>query len=230
MWVIGHRGSGANAESELPENTIASVLRAVTEGATMVEIDVQLSADGLAYVMHDDTVDRTTDGTGCVRSLSAAQLDALRADGEPVPTLAALLDATTVALNVELKSNEDARCPATDRTALASAVVDALDAREVIVSSFDLELLLRVRAISDVPLAFLSSRRAGFEVAIERGFAAVHPRFDRVTAQDVERAHAAGLRVHPWTVNDVATMRRLIAMGVDGIVTDHPARLVEVLR
>lgn len=229
MRVIGHRGSGANAESDLPENTIASVLRAVAEGACMVEIDVQLSADGVVYVMHDDTVDRTTDGIGCVRRLSAAELDSLRADGEPVPTLAALLEATSMALNVELKSNEDARCPATDRVALAAAVVAVLDARELIVSSFDLELLLRVRAISGVPLAFLSSKREGFDVAIEQGFAAVHPRFDRVTAEDVERAHLAGLRVNPWTVNDVATMRRLIAMGVDGIVTDHPARLVEVL-
>lgn len=213
----------------MPENTVASALRAVELGATRVEIDVQLSRDGVVHVMHDDTLDRTTTGSGCVAVASSADIALLTADGEPVPTLGAFLSATTMPLNVELKAREDLRCPDTDRSRLASEVAGLLDARDVIVSSFDLALLLEMRALSNVPLAFLGSKPTCVDVAIEHELEAVHPRYDRVDARMVDVAHAAGLKVHPWTVNDVAVMERLIALGVDGIITDYPERLVGLL-
>ena len=233
--VIGHRGSGTNSESSLPENTIASVIQAGVDGADMVEIDVQLSLDGRLYVIHDDTVDRTTDGTGCVADLSASELDALSADGERVPTLEALLAATPLPLNIELKVNEEPSCPETDRFRLAAELlrVLALDPtpREVLITSFDLDQLFSVRGMDDsLPLGLLTTERGGFDTAIAERFDSINPLAAVVRAADVEAAHAAGLRVHPYTVNDEVTMRRLIGFGVDGIITDHPARLVAVQR
>lgn len=226
--VIGHRGTGTNGVSPgPPENTIASFLQGATEGATMVELDVQLDLDGVLYVMHDDTVDRTTDGTGCVASLTSAEMDALDADGESVPTLEAVLAAVDTDLNIEIKVTDDPSCPETDRLNLATELARVLAAdptpREILVSSFDLDQLLAVRGVDDtIRLAFLALDRSGFDTAITEELAAVHPIALGIRADDVERAHAAGVLVNPWTVNDEVDYRRVIATGVDGIITDEP--------
>ena len=229
--VIGHRGSGTNSEGTLPENTIPSVIQAGVDGADMVEVDVQLSLDGSLYVIHDDTLDRTTNGTGCVADLTAAELDALSADGEAIPSLEALLAATPLPLNIEIKVNEEVSCPETDRLRLATELlrVLALDPtpREILITSFDLDQLFSVRGMDDtLPLGLLTTSRDDYDLAVAEGFAAINPLAAIVRAADVEAAHEAGLEVNPYTVNDELTMRRLIGFGVDGIITDHPARLV----
>lgn len=233
--VIGHRGTGTNgASTDVPENTIASFVRAASEGATMVELDVQLNLDGVIYVMHDDTVDRTTDGTGCVAELTSAEMDALDADGESVPTLEAVLAAIETDLNVEIKVTDDPSCPETDRLNVATELARVLAAdptpRDILVSSFDLDQLLAIQGVDDaIPLAFLAVDPSGYDVAIEQELAAVHPIALGIRASDVDRAHEAGVLVNPWTVNDEVEIRRLIAAGVDGIITDEPDVMVTTI-
>lgn len=231
--VIGHRGTGGDVDGNpFPENTLASFQEAVREGATMVELDVQLSQDGVLVVMHDDTVDRTTDGSGCVAELDAAALGMLRAGGEPVPTLEEVFAAVDVDLNVEIKvADEGGRCPGTDRTALAAELARVLGAhageRAIVVSSFDLAQLQAVReADPEVRLALLFIARGDFATAAAEGMDA-HPFVLSAQRAEVEAHRAAGLAVRPYTVNDAATMERLLRLDVDGIVTDEPALLVE---
>ena len=228
--MIGHRGTGSNqADNPFPENTIASFAQAVSEGATMVELDVQLTSDGALVVMHDDTVDRTTGGTGCVADLSLDDIRALSADGEPVPTLEEVFAAVAVGVNVEIKVSDEAGCPATDRPALAAELTRILEGetdRTVVVSSFDLEQLQAVRtAGASAPLAYLFVGLDGFAVALAEGMDA-HPLALSVRAPEVTAHHEAGLAVRPYTVNDAPTMERLLGLGVDGIVTDAPDLLV----
>lgn len=235
MRIIGHRGSGRNGTCGVPENTLASFRRAEREGASMIELDVHLSADGVAYVIHDDTLDRTTDGRGCVGRRTAAELDELTAQGHPLPRLEAVLTAVGIDLNVEIKVTETDGCPAADRVLAAEEVGRVLEGdprrRYVLVSSFDVAQLLAVRAQAPrLPLGLLTTKARGFDVAREHGFDAVHPLASIVDAERLATARAAGLMVHPWTVNDAAQMRQLIHLGVDGIITDYPARLAEVSR
>ncbi len=234
--AVGHRGTGVDSDDNaFPENTIPSFLEAVREGATMVELDVQHSTDAELIVIHDETVDRTTDGTGCVADLTLAELQALDAKGARLPTLSQVFAALDVAINVEIKVHDGDGCPATDRARLGADVAAAVAAdggsRELLVSSFDLDQLLEVRAADDtVKLALLIFGGDGFDVAIDQGFAAVNPLAVGTRPGDVERAQAAGLEVNPWTVNDVLTMHRLAGMGVDRIITDEPGRVPEAMR
>ena len=146
VLVDAHRGTSA----WFPENTLAAFEAAIASGADSVELDVQLSADGVAVVIHDDTVDRTTNGSGAVAQLTAAELGALDAgswkspsfSGEPIPTLEQCLWllAGTARINMELKARD---------LSLAEIAVEAIEQRrlhrQVIVSSFHLELLTAVR-------------------------------------------------------------------------------------
>lgn len=233
--AVGHRGTGTNrGDNAFAENTLPSFLQGVLEGATMVELDVQHSSDGAVVVMHDDTVNRTTSGEGCVAELTLAEIQALDAGGERVPTLQEVFDAVRVGINIEIKVNDDASCPMTDKPRLAADVAALIAAdgggRRVLVSSFDLEQLLALQAVDDtVPLAYLTTGIDGFDVAIDNLFAAVHPLQVSVRRPDVDRAHAAGLEVNPWTVNDELTIRRLAGMGVDRIITDDPAIVLETI-
>ncbi len=229
--VIGHRGTGSDrSDNPFPENTLASFAQAGLEGATMVELDVQLSQDGVLVVMHDDTVDRTTDGTGCVAEQTAAAFGALSAGGEPVPTLEEVFEGTELALNIEIKVSDEDGCPPTDQPALAAELARVLALypdRRVVVSSFDLDQLLAVRETdASIRLAFLFTNPDGFALAREQSMDA-HPLVLAATATEVDAHHAAGLAVRPYTVNDQPSMRRMLTLGVDGIVTDAPDVLVE---
>ncbi len=154
--LCGHRGTGKTVSGNpFPENTLISIQRAIEEGAEMVEFDVLLSADGVPVLMHDDTVDRTTNGSGCVSAMTLAQLrDLWVGEGSDhrdvrIDTLAEVLAAVSIPLNVEVKVS-GAPCPLQERDAYARAVLDVLHAdpvpkRRLLVSSFDPELLAAMR-------------------------------------------------------------------------------------
>jgi glycerophosphoryl diester phosphodiesterase len=230
MLRIGHRGAAAVA----PENTIASFRRAVALGAQAVELDVQRTRDGHLIVMHDETVDRTTDGIGRVAELDLAWIQRLDAGswkgpefaGERVPTLDEVIDAIAAPtiLFVELKGPA-ALAPGIEEDLLR--VVGRARSR-VRVSSFDHRALARLRELDgDLPLGALFTGLPVDPVALARGCGAtaIHPSFHYVVPDLVAEAHAAGLEVHAWTVNvpeDIAAVR---ALGVDGIFSDHPDRL-----
>lgn len=231
--IFGHRGAIANA----PMNTLAAFQLAVEQGADGVELDVHLCQDEHIVVVHDFTVDKTTDGQGAVKSLTLAQLRALDAGGwfadefagERIPTLDEVFAAFAGKLyfNVELKSR-----PA-DRRDLESAVADCIRRHglidQTLVSSFDTQILQRFRAICpDVMMGYLHGPTISPMVDDLR-HEARHPWHDFIDADYMRWARKAGFLVNAWTVNDVRRIRKLGRLGVNGIITDSPADAISAL-
>ena len=229
--VIGHRG----ASGTRPENTMVAFRRAQELGAHMIELDVQLSRDRDVMVMHDWTLERTTDGRGRVGDKTLAELRRLDAGawfdaeyaGERIPTLREVLDAITLPVNVELKASGD-----DGLEARALDVVREAGAEErVIFSSFDPESLVRLRRLSPSgAIAVLWSRRhlaMALRLAGRVDATALHIRKDAVASSEVRAAVDRGLAVRAWTVNDPGESGRLAAAGVSGVFTDFPERFLQ---
>lgn len=212
-------------------------------GADGVEFDVQLSADGVPVVIHDASVDRTTDGTGRVADLTLDQLKQLDAGshfspafaGERIPSLAEVLEmlAAGLLLDLELKST------AIRDRGLEQAVLDQVAAHgvehRVLISSFNPLSLRRVKRLAPVlPVGLLYGPRAPLgqcSVWLARSLPleAHHPHHTMVTRDSVLRARRRGHRVNTWTVDEPAEMERLIALGADAIITNVPDTLGSVL-
>lgn len=239
---IAHRGASAVA----PPNTLAAFRRAADLGADGVELDVHLCADGVPVVIHDFTVDATTDGSGRVGDMPLAALRELDAGsrfdpafaGERIPTLEEVFAEVggRLLINVELKS-----MPGSDYPGLEAAVAALIRrhglAERVLVSSFNPFALRRFRReMPAVPLGFLYetaplSRAARLVAALIRlQPQAVHPWWGVITPQTVRQAHARGRRVVAWTVDDPAAMARLVKWGVDAIITNYPDRMRPLMR
>lgn len=239
--VMGHRG----AAGLVPENTIASFRAALEAGADVLEMDVHATRDGHVVVLHDATLDRTTDGSGEVRALTLDELRRLdasaRFEAAPghvprpferplrVPTFDEVLAAFPGArLNVEIKQAD----PAIEEAVLA--VLDRHHARSrVLLAAEHAVIARRIRAAAPDVLtgmsaedvyAFLTSqddpayRTPGFALQVPVRFGDM----PIVTPQTVARAHALGMEVHVWTIDDPAEMDELLAMGVDGLITNVP--------
>lgn len=238
--VFGHRGASAYA----PENTLEAFRLALEQGADGFELDVTLSADGVPVVIHDDRVDRTTNGHGLVSGLTLADLKRLDAGysdrfggqfaGARIPTLAEVFEACAAApiINVELKHD---RSPARQ---LAQKVVEVIHAYErsgrVLVSSFRFSSLARVKALDpELPVALLYmlprfGPRLAQCLAGRLPHEAHNPTSLGLSAGDIAWCHRHGLRVNVWTVDDESEMRRLIAEGVDGLIANRPDVAVRV--
>lgn len=228
---IAHRG----ASGHYPENTLAAFAAALETGVAMCELDVHLTRDRIAVVIHDATVDRTTDTKGDVAAMTFTEMR--RADagirfrrrfaGQRIPTLDEVfrLTAGRSSLNIELKG---AGTEATVCQLIRShdAVATAL------VSSFDWAMLARVREIdSHIRLGLLGKDHPQhlLDAASAMQAYAINPNVDMVNAGLCTAAHARGLKLYAWTCDDPRGMRRLIADGVDGIMTNYPDRLRAVL-
>ncbi|MHB1446019.1 MAG: glycerophosphodiester phosphodiesterase [Acidimicrobiales bacterium] len=213
--LLGHRGMGVGPG----ENTLASLADAIRAGADGVECDVRRTADGALALHHDAVVP----GTGPVAGLTVAQLP------EWVPLLEAVLDALAGAqLNLEIKNLPHE--PGYDPQELTARQVARLLAERggqdsVIVSSFSSASLDAVVGVDpDLPTGFLTTadydQEKALARAVERGWSALHPHHRAVTAELVAAAHAQGLAVNTWTVNEPDEARRLAAIGVDAVITD----------
>ncbi|MCC7362920.1 MAG: glycerophosphodiester phosphodiesterase [Dehalococcoidia bacterium] len=231
-FVIGH----AAAAGEAPANTLAGVRAALDAGAEAMEIDVLLSADGVPVLMHDTRVDRTTNLTGSVRDFTLAQLRAADAGGgELVPTLAEVLELVAGRLTVmcELKATPGA--PEWDERLVdaALAVVRACEAQAwSAVHSFNPAMVARARAAEPrVSAAIISGPIFGEDVerlimgTLKRGGQAISVEHHVVTRELVVAAKRRQLCVWTWTADEPADWERLIAAGVDGIITNMPHRL-----
>ena len=228
--VIAHRGASGTA----PENTLAAFRRAEALGADMVELDVQLTRDGAVVVLHDDSLERTTDGRGLVAEHDCAMLAGLDAGtwfspsfrGERIPTLAAVLAACPLAVNVELKA------PGTEVLAeRAIAVVRQAGALDrVVFSSFQPSLLEAVRAREpNATLAVLwnwGPIHDALRLSERVGARAVHIRKDLVTTRAGALAAQSRVELRAWTVNDAGEGDRLVSLGVAGLFTDFPERFL----
>jgi glycerophosphoryl diester phosphodiesterase len=228
--VFAHRGGSALA----PENTMAAFANGLALGADGLELDVHLSRDGVVVVNHDDTVDRTTGGHGAVAALEARELASLE-----VPALADVLsEYRDVRVIVEMKAN---------RPELASAVVDAVRRADAVdrvcLGSFGQRVLDAARALEPA-IATSASREevrwalyrswvrrpsygapyGGFQVPERAGTTRV------MSERFVDVAHIADLGVQVWTIDDEKDARRLLAWGVDALITDRPDIMVRVVR
>jgi len=222
--IIGHRGASADA----PENTLAAFRLARAQGADGIEFDVQLSADGWPVVMHDDDVARTTDGEGLVTDMKLADLKALSlADGQKVPTLAEVFEemGPDFLYNVELK---DFRLRDSGlATAVAACVRQFGYYKQVLATSFSPLTVRRARQTlapeTGVGLIrYQQQMKAGhwlFEGVAD------HPHYSLVDAAYMTWANENKLRVHVWTVDDPDEARRLVDLGVHGLITNKPGFL-----
>jgi glycerophosphoryl diester phosphodiesterase len=225
--LIGHRG----ASGEYPENTLWAFDRALEEGADALELDVRLSADGVPVVIHDATLDRTTDGAGPVRDLSLVALRTLDAGaGERVPTLEEVLDrypATPLILEVKAaEAGEPVARLLHSQGASGRVLVGSFEAAAL--RPFGAEPFVRAASRGETAWFWIASRLR--QAPLRSGYRAFtvpeyHRRLHVVDSSFVTAARRRGLPVHVWTVNEVATARRLRGLGVSGVITDFPARL-----
>ena len=222
--IIGHRGASADA----PENSPAAFDLALQQGADGIEFDVTLSADGVPVIIHDDTVDRTSDGTGEVRQMTAAALKRLSLGrGQTIPTLDELFEqlGTRTLYNLELKGMGVAD------TGLEAAVARRIVAHgvqdHILVSSFNPFMLRRIRRLlpAGVPLGFLRERHSTRFGCRFTHAQADHPLHSLVDADHMAWATANNYRVNVWTVDDPVEARRLVGLGIHGIITNKPGYL-----
>lgn len=229
--VFAHRGASAHA----PENTLASFELAARQGAPAIEFDVKLSSDRQVVIIHDQTLDRTTNGAGSVTSKPLAALRELDAGswfspefhGEKIPTLDEVFEAVgkKVLINVELTNYAT---PFDGLVYEVAALIKkhGLQERIIFSSFFFTNLVIAGRLLPEVSRGqLILEGSAGWWQRAAAGWMSLnaeHPYLTDVNAELVKKLHARGRRVHVWTVNDPEDMRRLRALGVDGIFTDDP--------
>lgn len=221
MRYTGHRG----AMGYMPENTLASFRRAVREGVDEVELDLRLSKDHALVVVHDATVDRTTDGTGVVADLTVADLRGLDAgDGEQIPTFGEVLDAITGRIFAEVKAPEVVE-PLLDLFRRRPSLRERVD-----VIGFDVDAVGSVRRSAPaVRVALLSATgsRDLVDTAHEMGAVRVGVGWDGTSNELIEYAHSLGLEYGVWPAPTRAHIERALAMGADEITTDYPCLIAE---
>jgi glycerophosphoryl diester phosphodiesterase len=237
--IFGHRGACAHA----PENTLASFELALAHGADAIELDAKLTADRQVVVIHDQTVERTTNGQGRVNQLKLEEIRRLDAGshfdiafkGEPVPTLEQILTKVSdrTFTNIELTNYAS---PNDELPILVGELVKRLGMQDrVMFSSFHPIPLLRAhRQLPEVPVGLLAG--AGMSGALARSWVgrliphqALHPEVKHTTPSLIQSEHRRGCRVNVWTVNEPDAMRSLFTWDVDGIFTDDPRLARKVL-
>jgi len=228
--LCAHRGAGKLA----PENTLAAFRLGHSHGYRMAEFDVKLSSDGVAFLLHDATLDRTTNAKGRADALTWRELALLDAGswhspayaGEPLATLAGVARwcrANDLAVNIEVKPT-----PGRERETGAAVALDAkalwagADVAPLLSSFSEAALDAAREAAPELPRAWLSEELPGDwrERVMRLGCIALDLKQTLLTQERVDEIHTAGLRVATWTVNDPARARQLIAWGADTVITD----------
>jgi glycerophosphoryl diester phosphodiesterase len=236
VFIIGHRGASGHA----PENTLAAFKKAVALGATFIETDLQLSRDARFVAIHDDTLDRTTNGHGKVHDQTLAALRRFDAGswfgsdyaGERIPTLEEILEFSKkndIVFYLELKPSGSWG----GEHALIGALRESGEVARVVVISFDSTILAGLRKIEPTLMTgvlYDGQLADPLKTAVDVGGRQLVVRGDLVTPAMIVEARKRDLQVVCWTVNHPAHIRLLIAAGVDGIMSDYPDRLVAALK
>jgi len=244
--IIAHRGGAKLA----PENTIAAFKNAINIGVDMIEIDVHLSKDSEVIVIHDDALDRTTNGKGAIKDLTLEEIKKYDAGSwfnttfknEKVSTLAEVLNSINgqAKLLIEIKSGDE-KYPG-----LEKKVVEAIKEKNaldwVVVQSFNENSILRIKEMyPELSTYYLMGnsfnefyddleKKMASNESFEKRFNGVAPRHSLLDADKVKLLHKAGFGVYTYTVNDSEDIQKVIEIGVDGIITDVPDFLKDRLR
>lgn len=222
---IGHRG----AKGLVAENTLESIQKALDIGVDMIEIDVHKCASGELWIIHDFTLDRTTDGSGEIAKRPAEVIRKLKVEGHyKIPLLTEVLELIEgkCSINIELKGLNTAGPVC--KEVQARIATGKWKYEDFIISSFQKNELFKVRQFDEkVPLAVLS--KASVPEAIELGkklnASAIHPSLGIITRDNTKLCRDEGFKVNVWTVNERSDILRMIEFGVDGIISDYPNRL-----
>jgi glycerophosphoryl diester phosphodiesterase len=237
--ILAHRGDLAHA----PENTLPAFSQAIQKGADGVELDAKLTADGHVIVIHDSTVDRTTNGKGKValftldetRKLDAGSWFQAKFAGTQVPLLEEVFETVgkDKLINIELTNYS------TPKDGLTQKVCELIkkhnnQAQIIFSSFFASNLKIAMQILPEIPRGLLAlpgiiglwARSFGFMFG---AYQALHPHISSVSKEQIQRAHRIKRRVHVWTANTPAEILRLKDWGVDGIFTDDPAMAVQTL-
>ena len=225
LLKIGHRGAKGHAL----ENTLISFQKALDLGVDGIELDVHLSADNQIIVIHDETINRTTNGDGFVNQLSLQELKALRiSDIHQIPTLAEVLDLVNqkIVINIELKGKQTAK----PVVALIEKYIATKNwnYNSFLISSFDWNLLQEMQQLNPkIALGVLTAT----DVDLAIGFAqfikakSIHPYFHLLHKENTMLMQQKGFQVFPWTVNEPEDIQKIKSYTVNGIITDFPDRI-----
>jgi glycerophosphoryl diester phosphodiesterase len=240
VMVIAHRGFSGQA----PENTLASFKKAIESGSDMIELDVRLSKDGQVVVVHDNTIDKTTNGRGKVADYTLKELKQFDAgswfapqfSGEQIPTLKEVLESAKgrILVNIEIKNESLGQYAVTDLADRALREVKKAEmADRVIFSSFYPSALARIKERDPrIWVALLYNRSWNYLPEITRGnpFSILNLRNSYLTKDKIAKIHREGMRVNVYTVNSEEEMEQFVGWGIDGIITNHPDRLIKILQ
>lgn len=226
--LIAHRG----ASSFEPENTLKAFKKAIELGADFIEFDVRKTIDEEIVVIHDPGVFRTTHGSGLVKRLTLKKIKSLNAGaGETIPTIKELLEATKgkIGYMCEIKVKgitEEVVKILSENNVLDSTILISFNHKELLKSRNE-HPELKLGAIVPSGIGWITNwffRKKLISTLSEKSFFSVNPLFPLINKKFVERAHKYRLKVFPWTVNSENRMKKLIEMGVDGLLTNHLKR------
>ncbi len=235
---IAHRGFSG----EYPENTMLAFRKALEAGIDGIELDVHLTKDGQAVIIHDEALARTTGAEGCVhdytleelRRFDASQVKPGKFGFEPIPTMEEYLDwvmETPLITNIELKNG------VVWYEGMEQKVIDMIRARhlekKIIFSSFNHESIrLCEKLAPEIERGFLYGCWIldGGSYAKAHGVQYMHPNYLSLTDENTAEIHEKGIGINTWTVNEEADMRRMLKLGVNAVITNFPNRLAAVLR
>lgn len=242
--VIGHRGNSGNA----PANTMEAIRQAIDIGVDMIEIDVRLTKDRIPVLIHNDTVDDTTDGKGLVSEMSYDQIRKLDAGswkdkkykGEKIPSLMEALDYAKgkVYLSIDLK--EESAIPEMIKAIHNADMVDSVvicgcvESQAKAIWQIDENISVLLNTDSELDSLAKKDDKTDFineyiRRACKERFSVLNVSYKFVTDELIYKAHLRGLSVWTWTVDKEDDIRRLIEMGVDAIYSNYPERVMEVL-
>ncbi len=225
MLKIAHRG----AKGYKPENTLAAFTTALEMKADGIELDIQLSTDGVLVVFHDETLDRLTNGTGLVSSFSLQELKTYRiANEHPIPTLKEVLELVNqkCLLNIEIKNSA--------ATALLISLIEEFVTTKnwkydsFIISSFDWNALQQIHNSNPkIPIGILTETNLDLAISFANNISAkaIHPHFTLLNPANTKKIQDHNLLVFPWTVNEQEDLDRLKTYNVNGIITDFTDRI-----
>lgn len=231
--IYAHRGSSADA----PENTMSAFQLAIEQGADGIELDIQMTADGKIVVIHDETLDRTTDGRGLVVQHTYEQLAQYNAAAnypdwahkEKIPLLQdvlALLAPTELELNIELKNG------VVPYEGMEEAVIRLVREygmeNRVVFSSFNHYSMVKMAQLApeiETAVLYMAGIYEPWNYVKPLGIRALHPYYLGVRPEIVQGAKAAGIKIRPFTVDAEADLKKMIALGVDAVITNDPLRM-----
>lgn len=237
MQVFGHRG----AAGEAPENTIAGCVHAIDRGVRCIEIDLQFSSDREIMIVHDGTVDRTTQCRGKVDSYTARELQHMdaRAFGPlwpqkkyaQIPSLESLLRATPEIQKYQLEVKPGSR---NDMRAIAKKLADRFEskkeAKRIIITSSNSHVLTFVKEFAPhIQRGIVATNKRDLNTAIKLELEYFCAKWDLCTRLLVRKAHQHDMHVSCWTVNDPLIVRKLYTMGVDSVITDYPSMAIPLV-